>query len=234
MGLDAVELVLEIEEEFGIKIPDEDGEQIETIGQLHQYVLRRLGIDQEPRVVPGIPCANAVVFHKLRRSLIETFGIARKEIKPSVAFSELLPIDRRRQDWIRLRQALHVPLPNLIRPQFLQALLYLAWFGALVSTIAVVSGTGDAILPFSLLGVCLCAQIATIGYAVHVPDAYLTVGTTVRSLLRDHRDRLAPLPDNTAPRTVWDRLRRIISEQFGVPVESLHEDTHFINDLAMD
>ena len=37
-SLDTVELVMELEEEFDITIPDEDAERIETVGQAVKYI----------------------------------------------------------------------------------------------------------------------------------------------------------------------------------------------------
>jgi acyl carrier protein len=37
-SLDTVELVMELEEEFDITIPDEDAEQIQTVGQAIDYI----------------------------------------------------------------------------------------------------------------------------------------------------------------------------------------------------
>lgn len=37
-SLDTVELVMELEEEFDITIPDEDAEQIQTVGQAIKYI----------------------------------------------------------------------------------------------------------------------------------------------------------------------------------------------------
>jgi acyl carrier protein len=35
MGLDAVELIMAIEEEFGVEIPDHDAERITTVGEAY-------------------------------------------------------------------------------------------------------------------------------------------------------------------------------------------------------
>ncbi|RMH60517.1 MAG: acyl carrier protein [Calditrichaeota bacterium] len=37
-SLDTVELVMALEEEFGIEIPDEDAEKIQTVGDATKYV----------------------------------------------------------------------------------------------------------------------------------------------------------------------------------------------------
>ena len=44
-SLDIVELVMELEEEFGMSIPDEDAEKIRTVGEAIQYI--RQNRDQE-------------------------------------------------------------------------------------------------------------------------------------------------------------------------------------------
>ncbi|MDR5709506.1 MAG: acyl carrier protein [Armatimonadota bacterium] len=41
-SLDVVELVMALEEEFGIEIPDEEAEKIRTVGQAVQYIEQRL------------------------------------------------------------------------------------------------------------------------------------------------------------------------------------------------
>ena len=37
-SLDVVELIMTIEDEFGIEIPDEDAENFKTIGDLYKYI----------------------------------------------------------------------------------------------------------------------------------------------------------------------------------------------------
>ena len=37
-SLDTVELVMALEEEFGIEIPDEDAEKIQTVGDASRYI----------------------------------------------------------------------------------------------------------------------------------------------------------------------------------------------------
>ncbi|MEA3328444.1 MAG: acyl carrier protein [Candidatus Omnitrophota bacterium] len=41
-SLDTVELVMALEEEFGIEIPDEDAEKITTVGQAVKYIEEKI------------------------------------------------------------------------------------------------------------------------------------------------------------------------------------------------
>lgn len=40
-SLDTVELIMQLEEEFGIEIPDEDAEKITTVGAAVEYIDRK-------------------------------------------------------------------------------------------------------------------------------------------------------------------------------------------------
>jgi len=42
-SLDTVELVMKFEEEFEIKIPDEDAEKLQTVGNAIEYINSKLG-----------------------------------------------------------------------------------------------------------------------------------------------------------------------------------------------
>ncbi len=42
-SLDTVELVMKFEEEFGIKIPDEEAEKITKVGEAVEYIKQKLG-----------------------------------------------------------------------------------------------------------------------------------------------------------------------------------------------
>lgn len=44
-SLDIVELIMGIEEEFDIEIPDEDAEKLTTVGEAMEYVKGKLGLE---------------------------------------------------------------------------------------------------------------------------------------------------------------------------------------------
>ena len=40
-SLDAVEIIMAVEEEFGMEIPDEDAQKMETVEQIVDYIVRK-------------------------------------------------------------------------------------------------------------------------------------------------------------------------------------------------
>lgn len=42
-SLDLVEMIMEMEDKFGVKIPDEDAEKITTVGDAVDYIVARAG-----------------------------------------------------------------------------------------------------------------------------------------------------------------------------------------------
>jgi len=42
-SLDLVEMIMEMEDKFGVKIPDEDAEKITTVGDAVDYIVARSG-----------------------------------------------------------------------------------------------------------------------------------------------------------------------------------------------
>ena len=46
-SLDTVEVVMALEEEFGIEIPDEDAEKITTVGDASKYIADEMGKKEE-------------------------------------------------------------------------------------------------------------------------------------------------------------------------------------------
>ena len=45
-SLDIVELIMGIEEEFDIEIPDEDAEKLPSVGEALSYTLGKIGVDE--------------------------------------------------------------------------------------------------------------------------------------------------------------------------------------------
>lgn len=87
MGLDAVELVLSVEELFNIEISNEQAEKLETVGQLRDFIvseLRRLGRSN----------VNAdIVLDELRVVICAQLGVKPEQVVPEAHFVHDLGID---------------------------------------------------------------------------------------------------------------------------------------------
>ena len=83
MGLDAVELLMGVEEQFELEIPDDDASQILTVGQLVDYITSR-------QVAAGRPNVNAdIVLDQLRTLIPYHLGVSREEVTLAARFEDL-------------------------------------------------------------------------------------------------------------------------------------------------
>src|ERR1035441_2923038 len=85
MGLDStevesVEIVLRIEEEFGIHLAESELASLETVGDLYRLVV----VHSEIR--PSYLTSRA--FHRLRRAFMDRLHIPRKSVRPATKLAD--------------------------------------------------------------------------------------------------------------------------------------------------
>jgi acyl carrier protein len=86
MGLDTVELIMRVEEDFGIGISDREAEQLTTVGQIHQHVLAALR-------QRGTPADAEKVFSQLREIICDQLGINPEVVVPGASIVDDLGAD---------------------------------------------------------------------------------------------------------------------------------------------
>jgi len=220
MGLDTVELVLAIEEEFGLTIDDKDAERLTTPGQVADYVMSRV------RARTGDPCTSQAGFYRLRAALTTAFGIPRRELKPQTSLVAVMAGNTRRK-WALLRKAVAADrFPKLQRTvPFLTLTVFLL-------PAAIVSPMAGADVPFS---------VVALAYALLAASAN-TVTANMGTVLPLRFQTVAALIPYVACASskCWTReaaLERIIqitSEQLGIQQENLSENSRFVQDLGAD
>ena len=239
MGLDTVELVMRMEETFGIVIDDIDAEKIGTVGQAYRYILNRV------RLSPDAPCQSAAAFYRLRRALVVRTGADRRSIRPSSRLDDFLPATGRREAWLGLGDELGFAMP---RPSLGFKLELVAFLLAALTPVAGLIAAWMWLGPFSAssaplillawLGLAFCFLIAAIvalqRFASEIPPRC----ETVRGLILATLGRLPQIPEGTAktwhPDEVWVVLRKLIAEQVGISPEEVSEEKHFVYDFGMD
>jgi acyl carrier protein len=86
MGLDTVELVMAVEDEFGLEIPDAAAEMMMTVGDMHAFLvaeLKRLGREGDP----------AKVFEQMRAIIVRQLRIKPEKVILSARFGKDLHVD---------------------------------------------------------------------------------------------------------------------------------------------
>jgi acyl carrier protein len=87
MGLDTVELLMAVEENFDIEIPDDIASTLETVGLLHRFVVSQLQRRQLLRV------DEAAVFSEIRDLICNQTGVEPERIVPDAYFVKDLRLD---------------------------------------------------------------------------------------------------------------------------------------------
>jgi acyl carrier protein len=90
MGLDLVEMVMDVEQDFDIQIPDSDAAELRTLGALYYYVRThapRLTIKPEIRATDGVPRADPV-WQRLVDIVERTTGQRGDRMTPNTRFVE--------------------------------------------------------------------------------------------------------------------------------------------------
>ena len=99
MGLDSVELVMAIEEEFKISIPDAAAEKMTTVGAMVDYVHALYTRSERLR------CRTAAVFFEMRRQLTNLLQVPPRSLRPSTALSTIVEPPVRRTTWRSLSRS---------------------------------------------------------------------------------------------------------------------------------
>lgn len=87
MGLDAVELVMAIEDEFTIDIPDAEAERMKTVGELYYYVRKTVHLKTLR------PPSDEELWQRVRNVVVEQLGVKDHQVTREARFIEDLGID---------------------------------------------------------------------------------------------------------------------------------------------
>ena len=75
MGLDSVEILVRVEEYFGISIPNGEAQKILTVQEFADCVFAKVTIN------PTEKCKSQMLFYKLRRYFIDKIGPGKEQVR---------------------------------------------------------------------------------------------------------------------------------------------------------
>lgn len=227
MGLDGVELIMEVEDQFGIRISDEEASQIHTVADLYYFILQ--AIDRKKHHM-NQHCPSRSSFYRMRRVLTETFGVPRHAVRRRARMDDLLPRRERRAAWNRFRDLLRVRCPGLRRPTWMSFLM--RWGLPLILFTVMISAAGVSLgilmtAAFLTLLVWAVVVFATKPLATCLPSECATVESMVRLLVAEQKQ----IQNAGTAGEVWLALRHIIAEQLGIAEEETFPESRFVEDL---
>lgn len=226
MGLEAVELVMEIEDAFDIKLTDEEATNAITVGDLYDCILAKIGKDRI-----GQCCATQKVFHVLRRSMVSVIGTDRKVIKPKTLTPKIIPKKDRRLLWQKLSEDMNFSMPPLKLPQWLMGIGWFLWFAIALFGWIILLGWNKWTLVAMLI--CYCFMYykfftwITLPLVVEIPQNCRTVGGLSKEIFAKNISKIEIISESDT----WHFLVDTISDQFAIDRLEIHRQTRFVEDL---
>jgi len=233
MGLDTVELVMEIEEAFDISIPDDRASTMLTVGDVYEFILEKTA----DSTLKSSTCLTAAAFYDLRRHL-RSLGLTHLPIRPKTELDLAIPLIGRRTYWQALSSQMDLRFPRLGRPSWLALLNCM-----LVAIVVYASFLGFAeqnvvtgILAAVLFGVSSSALLMflTLPFAVYPASTCSTIRDLVTNLVAINYTTLATRYSTRNPTDVWNALQLIVAEQLGVDRSAVVPHARFVQDLGAD
>ncbi|MCH8822120.1 MAG: hypothetical protein IH984_01305 [Planctomycetes bacterium] len=229
MGLEGVELVMDVEDEFNIKIEDDEAVSLESIGSLAEYVTLKLSGGP----LSSFPCMTAKAFYMFRRQLQAHLPLNRQQIVPKAKLKDLIACDDRVRIWDQCRVAgLHLPSLQLPRILFLPVIAIGVAFGIFVAIKVHVLAMFVAIYIVGALGMWLTecfVRLRNIKKIYSFPDGCETVADLM------HRsyppiDKLTPC--GPIDPHILEKVISIVADNTGESKENLTPATRFSADLS--
>jgi hypothetical protein len=231
MGLDSVELVMAVEEKFGISISDEEAQRVLTVGEMKRLVQAKLD------VTDSAGCLTQRAFHVIRKNAIAEFGLPQRGLRPDTRLETIIPSANRRQKWEQFSTTMGVALPELVRPYsvmvgltalILSILVVTAWYGALRNS------WSAALIGFvTAVGIGWASVQLTMPLRTHFKVGYDKVRDLCQFLVARHPQLLGkPRTTKWTEEEIYCLLRDVIKEQLGV--SQFDENSRFVKDLHVD
>lgn len=235
MGLDYVELVIAIEDRFGIHIPDEEAGSARTIGDLYAIIMAKIA--PEPTAGPR-RCLTSAAFYRTRRGILDSLGLSRREIRPSTPLAPIMPWSRRNRFWKNIQGKTGLTLPRLRHPAWVRNAVVVAGLLCALALSNIFSVSLRHISTITLVYLC-CLSAAglllwiTRPLAFGFPDGVATVGDLAKSVLSINYAPLLASIGQPNRQDVWDTLSGLIMKQFGLSREQIRPEATIMDDLGI-
>lgn len=227
MGLDGVEIVMAVEERFGIEISNQEAERIITPRELIDLVLTKV------IAADVATCLSRRAFYAIRRSIVQEMKCDRNAVRPDSSLESLIPRKDRGHHWALLQRRVAVrrwpQLCKSIRTICAAALLgagvfYWFFLRELHPTFRFPLAIGAAVVVVGSI-------FSSRSLKVEFPVTVRTVGELAQFLVGQAPELFEPEGRKWARGEVAAVVREIVTEVIGC--NNYTEDSRFVEDLGL-
>jgi acyl carrier protein len=233
MGLDSVEILVNVENAFGITISNYEAEKIVTVGDIHSVVWRNVQGRQSMR------CKSQQLFYKLRYVLINKLKVPREVIEPDASLNKIFPKINRRPKYRKLQKEFRLKLPDLELPVVWTRVLIVTGVilipGTLAFALVLIYGYGYTKWLYLLPGL---GFISTV-FISNVLDAVRTIFRPDK--IKDFTHMVLSLNYGTLMQEKGINrvemeivINNIIAETIGLELQEISPEKSLTNDLGID
>ena len=231
MGLDAVEIVMEVEEAFDITLDDTEAMSARTPRDLIELVQAKVA-----RVDPSV-CQSQRAFQFVRHHLMQHRGLTRAQVTPAKRLDTFIARDQRQAFLRQLAADIGAgsPPPDLVRPPGV-----VKWVGAVAvaagSLVGIAFGADwegrFVFLLFATVVFAWIGALVTKPLRAAFPHDLTSIGDLAQ-WVRRHKPEFA-----NCSRRAWDReeiatkIRAIVVATLGCE-KHYHEDASFVRELGL-
>ena len=226
MGLDIVELVLEIEDEFDIHLPDSDMEVIRTPYDLATYIYEKLSNPENDK------CRSQVGFYKLRKKFMDGFGLKKEELSPDTNLQELLGEDIRSK-WKQLVETLEYGqhIPSLILDKKYIFPIFILAFILSISTYLFYNIDIIEVIPIFIFIFIFVFLLSTVLFANIIPDKHSKLSSLIK-----YTGTFSGYSGNyyryNSKEKILKRVIEISSYQLNVSIDDIKPNSRYVEDLG--
>jgi acyl carrier protein len=233
MGLDGVELVMEIEKAFDIRIPDEEAEKILTVGDMYNSVWNHLENRHSNQ------CNSQILFYTLRKYFTDTFQLPKHLFKPHTLLNDIFPRENRRKQYFIMENNINLELPGLVLTDH---------WGVFLNSVGLICIPGGILFSiilknfFNYSNWVFLIPLAGSATTLLTSKFLIPKRTVIRpSLVRDFTHKTLAMNYSTVTKKmgvnrkeVETVINQIIVDKIGVDLEEISPEKSFTDDLGVD
>lgn len=233
MGLDSVALLVTVEKTFNIEIPDQEAQEIATVGDFYDVVWKHLKGRENHK------CQSAWLFYKLRKFLQERYDLQRNDLKPNTRLEDVFPNKNIKAEWETVQRDLGVKFPQLALPVWLsQSILYFGlWsiIGGLILGLIVTFFLNSAfnwwLLPLS--GIILTSFFWQLSQTFRTKFRVDDMRNLIYSILSLNYQQISESM-GTNRQEIEKIIASLIKDATGALPSEITRDAHIVYDLGLD